>query len=123
MKAYLVNAKDEYVVEVDCKDYDHKRELLNCRMLELYPYKVNGNDIWTDEEGNLKEYNYFFTLDDVIISGNAIILSYDDEGESTDVKDLTIQELKSRVKYMGKRYIDQEKLFSNFTIEEWNING
>ena len=97
--------------------------IFNCRMLELYPYKVNGNDIWTDEEGNLKEYNYFFTLDDVIISGNAIILSYDDEGESTDVKDLTIQELKSRVKYMGKRYIDQEKLFSNFIIEEWKING
>jgi hypothetical protein len=22
---------------------------------------------------------------------------------------------------MGKRYIDQEKLFSNFTIEEWKI--
>tara|TARA_R100000081_G_C4738315_1_gene127419 strand:+ start:309 stop:704 length:396 start_codon:yes stop_codon:yes gene_type:complete len=119
MKAYLINAKDEFIVEVDCKNYDHKLELLGCNRLELYPHNVNGNDIWTDEEGNLKQYNYFFTIDDVIVSGNAIILSCNDEGDSADVKNLTIDELKSRVQFMGKRYIDHEKLFSNFTIEEW----
>ena len=67
MKAYFINAKDELIVETDVKDYYHKLELLDCRMLELYPYSVNGNDIWTDEEGNLKarffnkenEYQYF----------------------------------------------------------------
>jgi len=119
MKAYLINAKDELIVEVDCNDYHHKLELLNCKMLEIYPYQVNGNDIWTDEEGNLKEYNHFFQLDDVIVSGNAIIQSCNDEGDSVEPKGLTLDELKSRVTFMGKRYIDQAKLFSNFTIEEW----
>jgi len=119
MKAYFINAKDELIVEVDCKDYHHKKELLNCNMLELYPHSVNGNDVWTDEEANLNEYNYFFELDNVIVSGSAIILSCDDEGDSADVKNLTIDELKSRVTFMGKRYINHEKLFSNFRIEEW----
>mgnify|MGYP000094305737 FL=1 len=118
MKAYLINSKDELIVEVDVKDYHHKLELLNCRMLELYPYNLNGNDIWTDEEGNLKEYNYYVELDNkYIVSGNAIILSCDDEGDSADVKDLTIEELKSRVKFLGKRYIEQNGM--GFNIREY----
>lgn len=63
MKAYFINSKDELIVEVDCKDYHHKLELLNCRMLELYPRSINGNDIWVDEEGLLKQSNYFASLD------------------------------------------------------------
>ena len=119
MKAYLINAKDELIVEIDCKGYEHKQELLNCRMLELYPYNLNGNDIWTDEEANLQNYNYFFQLDDVIVSGNAIIMSCDEEGESIPPKNLTLEELKKRVTFMGKRYIDHDKLYNNFTVEEW----
>ena len=62
MKAYFINAKDELIVEVDCKDYYHKKELINCSYIELYPYPVNGNDMWTDEEANLRESNYLFQL-------------------------------------------------------------
>ena len=119
MKAYFINAKDEFVVEINCKGYEHKQELLNCRMLELYPYSLNDNDIWTDEEANLKEYNYFFELDNVIVSGNALIMSCDDMGESIPPKNLTLEELKKRVTFMGKRYIDHDKLFANFKVEEW----
>ena len=117
--AYFIDAENELIVETFVKDYHHKLEVLKCNRLELYPYKVKGNDIWTDEEGNLKEFNYFFTIDDYIVSGNAIIMSCDDEGESVEPKNLTIDELKSKVTFMGKRYIDHDKLFSNFTIEEW----
>ena len=60
MKAYLIDTKYELITEVDVKDYYHKLELLNCRMLELYPRSINGNDIWVDEEGNLKEIEDFF---------------------------------------------------------------
>ena len=119
MKAYFIDAKNELIVETDVADYHHKKELLNCNWLEMYPYQVNGNDIWTDEEGNLGEYNYFFTIDDCIVSGNAIIMSCDENGESIAPKNLTLEELKKRVTFMGKRYIDHEKLFSNFKIEEW----
>ena len=74
MKAYFIDAINELIVETDVKGYEHKKELLKCNYLELYPYQVNSNDIWTDEEANLKEYNYFFKLDNVIVSGNAIYL-------------------------------------------------
>ena len=118
MKAYFINAKDELIVETDVKDYYHKLELLDCRMLELYAYSVNGNDIWTDEEGKLKEHNYFFELDGkYIVSGNAVIVSCNDEGESVDVKDLTIEELKSRVTFLGKRYIQPNGM--GFSIREY----
>ena len=121
MKAYFINAKDELIVEVDCKDYHHKKEIIGCNMLEIYPYGVNGNDLWTDEEANLKEYNYFFAVDDkVIVSGNAVLLGYDEStGDCKDVSNLVLDSLKSRITFMGKRYIDHEKLFSNFKIEEW----
>jgi len=117
MKAYFINAKDELIVEVDCKDYHHKKELLNCSYIELYPYPIKGNDMWTDEEANLRESNYLFQLDDIIVSGNAVIMSYDEEGDSADVKDLTIEELKSRVTFKGKRFIDHSKL--KFEVVEW----
>ena len=52
-----------------------------------------------------------------MVSGNAIILSCDDEGGSSDVKDLTIEELKSRVKFLGKRYIEQNGM--GFNIREY----
>ena len=48
MKAYLINTKDELIVEVDGRDYHHKLELLNCIMLEVYPYNFNRNDICAD---------------------------------------------------------------------------
>ena len=120
MKAYFINAKDELITEVDNKGYDHKKEMVGCRSLEIYPYSVNGNEMWTDENANLGEYNYFFTIDNVIVSGNAILLGFDvDTGDCKDVNNLSLDNLKSRVTFMGKRYIDHNKLFSNFKIEEW----
>ena len=118
MKTYFIDAKNEFIIDVDVRNYPHKKELIECDYLELYPHQVNGNDIWTDEEANLKEYNYFFQIDDVIVSGNAIIMSCDEYGESIPPKDLTVEELKSRVTFMGKRYIDPSKL--KFEVREWN---
>ena len=127
MKAYLINAKDELIVEVDCKDYHHKLELLNCRMLEATPIGRN-NDTWIDEEGNLKESNNFFSYTDIdedndysyLFSGNGIILGLDwDSGDCVEPYQLTLEQVKSKVTFMGKRYIDHDKLFSNFKVEEW----
>ena len=73
--------------------------------------------MWTDEEANLRESNYLFQLDDIIVSGNAVIMSCDEEGDSADVKDLTIEELKSRVTFKGKTFIDHSKL--KFEVVEW----
>ena len=118
MKAYFIDAKHEFIVEVDTKNFDHTKELIRASRVECYPYQVNGNDIITDEESNLYKSNYFFTIDDYVVSGSALIMASDDMGEWIAPKNLTIEELKKRVKFMGKRYIDHDKLFSNFKIEE-----
>jgi anaerobic ribonucleoside-triphosphate reductase len=119
MKAYFINAKHEYIVELNVRDYEHKKELIEANLLELYPYQINGNDIWTDEEAQLKEYSYNFVIDErYVVHGNAIITSVDDEGESTSVKNLTVQELISRVRFLGKQYVDHSKL--EFKVMEWN---
>jgi hypothetical protein len=52
-----------------------------------------------------------------MVSGNAVILSWGDEGECAAVKNLTIEELKSRVKFLGKRYIEQNGM--GFSIREY----
>ena len=119
MKAYFIDAKHEFIVEVDTKNFDHTKELIRASRVECYPYQVNGNDIITDEEANLKQYNHFFTIDDCIVSGSALVMGSDGMGEWIAPKNLTLEELKSRVTFICKRYIDHDKLFSNFTIEEW----
>lgn len=119
MKAYFIDAWSETITEVDTTGYDNTRKLIRANRIECYPYQVNGNDIITDEEANLKQYNHFFTIDDYIVSGSALVMGSDNMGEWIAPKNLTLDELKSKVTFMGKRYIDHEKLFSNFTIEEW----
>lgn len=118
MKAYFINSKHEYIVELNVRDYEHKKELIEANLLELYPYQIKGNDIWTDEEAQLKEYSYDFVIDGFVVHGNAIITSVDNEGESASVKNLTVQELMSRVRFLGKKYVDHSKL--QFKIMEWN---
>ena len=117
MKAYFINAKHEYIVELNVRDYEHKKELIEANLLELYPYQIKGNDIWIDEEAQLKEYSYDFVIDGFVVHGNAIITSVDNEGESASVKNLTVQELISRVRFLGKQYVDHSKL--EFKVMEW----
>ena len=118
MKAYFINAKHEYIVELNVRDYEHKKELIEANLLELYPYQIKGNDIWTDEEAQLKEYSYDFVIDGFVVHGNAIITSVDNEGESASVKNLTVEDLISRVRFLGKQYVDHSKL--EFKVMEWN---
>ena len=52
MKAYFIDAKNEFIVEVDTKNFDHKKELIRAsRVLHIflngltYGRKDNGNHI------------------------------------------------------------------------------
>ena len=116
MRVYFIDAKHELICETNVKNWEHKCEVINARNLERLYKQINGNDIWFDEESNLKEYNYFFQIDDVVVSGNAII-NGEKNFEDSDVANLTLEELQSRVKFMGKRYIDHSKL--KFEVTEW----
>ena len=118
MKAYFINAKDELIVETDIKNWDHKKELIGARMLERYPYSVNGNDLWTNEEALFGDYSYDFVIDNCFVHGTAVVLGTDDENhKSIDVNHLALINLKSRVKFLGKRWIDHDKI--KFQVMEW----
>ena len=118
MKAYFINAKHEYIVELNVRDYEHKKELIEANLLELYPHHIKNNDIWIDEEAQLKEYSYNFVIDEIyVVHGNAVITSVGNKGESASVKNLTVEDLISRVRFLGKQYVDHSKL--EFKVMEW----
>lgn len=125
MKAYLIDAINEMVIQIDYKGYEHKCELMKCNMVQVL--SIGGkNDLWIDEEGMLKEYNHFFKWEDKegemychTVGGNAIILGVDEEGECVEPFNLTLEEVQSKVTFIGKRYIDHSKL--KIEVEEWKI--
>ena len=118
MRVYFIDAKHELICETNVKNWEHKCEVINARNLESLYKQINGNDIWFDEEGKLKQSNYFFTIDGMEICGNAII-NGEKNYEDSDVANLTLEELQSRVKFSGERYITDDDI--KFEIMEWKI--
>ena len=89
MKAYLIDAINEMVIQIDYKGYEHKCELMKCNMVQVL--SIGGkNDLWIDEEG-----------------------------ECVEPFNLTLEEVQSKVTFIGKRYIDHSKL--KIEVEEWKI--
>ena len=118
MKAYFINAKHEYIVEVNVKDWKQKQKLIETNIIQTYPYEINGNDILTDENALMKDYSYNFVIDEIyVVHGNAVITSVGNKGESASVKNLTVEDLISRVRFLGKQYVDHSKL--EFKVMEW----
>ena len=118
MKAYFINAKHEYIIEVNVKDWKQKQKLIETNIIQTYPYEINGNDILTDENALMKDYSYNFVIDEIyVVHGNAVITSVGNKGESASVKNLTVEDLISRVRFLGKQYVDHSKL--EFKVMEW----
>jgi len=120
MKAILINPKEE-IIRVISYDGDYMTiyKFLECRTFEcVYPFD-NGDTLFIDEEGLLKESNYAF---DVLGSnelwnrtylGKALILGTDAEGESIECKS-KLDDIKNQIKFKGKVAISEED--RGFTI-------
>ena len=125
MRAILINPMQESIRYTSYDgDFRSIYKILQCTTYEaVYPFD-NGDTLWIDEEGLLKESNFAF---DILGSnelwnrtylGSAMILGVDAEGESIECKS-KIDDIKSIIKFRGKVAIENDG--QGFTLTPWHI--
>tara|TARA_R100001460_G_scaffold98841_1_gene141815 strand:+ start:472 stop:912 length:441 start_codon:yes stop_codon:yes gene_type:complete len=125
VKAILINPVKEIIHHVDYDgDYQSIYKLIDCRVFEaVYPFD-NGDTLWIDEEGLLKDSNYAFNFKadnpqfNQTIMGSALILGTDKKGESIECK-TSLDKVKKIVNFQGKVAIENDGL--GFTLTPWHI--
>ena len=112
MKAILINPKLQTINEINYSgDYKDIYKLTECSTFTcVYPFNLNEDTIYLDDEGLLKDTNYCFRFrcdngHNPILAGNALILGTDEEGESQDVES-SIEMIQERVVFVGHQAID-----------------
>ena len=125
MKALFIDPTDETIRFLSYDgDYKSIYRILSCRTFEaVYPFD-NGDTLWIDEEGLLKDSNFAFNIRadnpkfNQTIMGKALVLGTDAEGESIECK-TTLEDLKSRISFQGKVAIESDG--QGFTLTPWHI--
>tara|TARA_R100001460_G_scaffold108383_1_gene159310 strand:+ start:2217 stop:2657 length:441 start_codon:yes stop_codon:yes gene_type:complete len=125
MKALFIDPTDETIRFISYDgDYKSIYRILGCRTFEaVYPFN-NGDTLWIDEEGLLKDSNFAFNIRadnpkfNQTIMGKALVLGTDTEGESIECK-TTLEDLKSRINFQGKVAIENDG--QGFTLTPWHI--
>lgn len=125
MKALFIDPTDETIRFLSYDgDYKSIYRILGCRTFEaVYPFD-NGDTLWIDEEGLLKDSNFAFNIRadnpkfNQTIMGKALVLGTDAEGESIECK-TTLEDLKGRINFQGKVAIENDG--QGFTLTPWHI--
>ena len=111
MKAILINPKLQTINEINYSgDYKDIYKLTECSTFTcVYPFNLNEDVIYLDDEGLLKQSNYCFTFrcdngHNPPLMGNALIIGADKEGESISYK-TPITEIKNRIVFKGHQQI------------------
>ena len=123
MKAILINPEERIIRHVSYDgDYKSIYRLIRCTTFEaVYPFD-NGDTLWIDEEGLLKESNFAFKIRadnpkfNQTIMGMGLILGTDAEGESIECKS-KLDDIKSRITFQGKVAIEHGA--DGFTLIPW----
>ena len=127
MRAILINPMQESIRHISYDgDYKSIYRIIQCTTFEALSPFDNGDTLWIDEEGLLKESNFAFKIkaDDEkkfpwqTVLGSALILGTDAEGESIECKS-KLDDIKSRVTFQGKVAIESDG--QGFTLTPWHI--
>jgi len=114
MKAILINPFDQTIKETEYTgDYREIYSLVDCRTFDcvrLTPHE----DMYIDDEGLLIDnQRYFRMLEiDANYGGKALLLSHDDEGETT-ATNWTLQDVKDMVEWLPETH--RETPYMEFT--------
>ena len=104
-KAILIDVVAKTITDVQVGDYtDIYTHIGNgCNLFEVPIEFENGDTIYVDEEGLLKEVHGGFIMEgwSYPLIGNAIIQGTDEEGEAVDYKS-DIEELRKKVVFVTK---------------------
>ena len=112
MKAILINPKLQTINEINYSgDYKDIYKLTECSTFScVYPFHLNADTLYCDDEGFLKQSNYCFSIrcdngHTRILPGNDVSLGTDEEGESQDVES-SIEMIQERIVFVGHQAID-----------------
>ena len=88
MKAILINAKDRTIELVENNgDLSSMYDAIGCDMVEIGHFDTsNGDTLWVDEEGLLKDPQFGFVLYDKQFAGNGIIYGSNIGGDNISVR-------------------------------------
>ena len=107
-KGILIDVHNRTITEVEVTKDNNGSQLqsmynhIKCEMVNCVSFNKK-NDVWVDDEGllNLTPFSMFFKIEGYheFLPGNGLVLGYDNEtGDSSDTT-LTIDEIKSMVKF------------------------
>jgi len=121
MKAYYIDpilqfvAEVEFIPESNLHGFRRIYEWIDATTFDCVNLNTYGDGMYIDDEGLLKESNYFFKVpiwngEDYVqrmYCGKALILGVDSDGDSDDVKGLPFKLLQDRIEFLGERKIQQ----------------
>ena len=99
MKGILINPFDETIKEVVYTgDYREIYDLVECRTFDCVSLD-NEDDMYIDDEGLLMDNQRFFSINGRNYGGKGLLLSHDDEGETTGTN-LDLQMVKDMIQWL-----------------------
>ena len=109
MRGILINPHEETITEVEYSgNYKEIYSLIDCRTFDcvrITPYE----DMYIDDEGLLMDNQRYFTLLGTGLNnfaGKALLLSHDDEGETT-ATNWTLQDVKNMVQWLPEGHKEE----------------
>ena len=81
MKAILINPHEETITEVEYSgNYKEIYDLIGCTTFDCVRI-YETQDMYIDDEGLLKNNQMYFTMNDRVYAGKALLLSHDVDGD------------------------------------------
>ena len=122
-KGILINTENRTITEVDVVRNEEGSQLpsiyehVKCSMVEVVQYD-DKNDVYVDEEGLLSvdENTKFFKLKNYPqpLSGNGLIMGFDNETGENGSTNLTIDEVKNNVTFMSAHDVAMSVRFGHY---------
>ena len=102
MKAFLIDAKERQIREIDYSgNWEGIHTLIGCDTFDVATFSADGDGVYIDDEGLLTSPEHFFLIDGypTPLAGNGLVLGCDEYGNSISPK-ITLEELALSVKWM-----------------------
>ena len=105
MKGILINPFDTTIKEVVYTgDFREIYDLIGCRSFDCVRI-YETQDMYIDDEGLLIDNQMYFTMNDRVYAGKGLLLSHDDEGESTSTN-LDLQMVEDMVEWLPEGHTE-----------------
>jgi hypothetical protein len=117
MKAYLINSATKTIEQIDYSgDYHDIYKLCNYDIFTVVTLTGDGDGVFVDDEGLLKEDQDFFYVTHengdlskyVMLAGRGLVLGCNDDGDSVEPK-MTIEQLRSRIHWANPIEAETER--------------